>query len=89
MPSERIQKRIDAFLDQAEAASDVADWPTVVDRVRAVVGHEYHLCFCSFDLLVNLVLSTGGIVIQTYFGWHTLLSLRLLRIGIYNYNPRV
>jgi len=38
MPSERIQRRIDAFLDQAEEASDRRDWPAVAELARAVLA---------------------------------------------------
>ena len=38
MPSERIQRRIDAFLDQAEAASDASAWDEVAEKARAVLG---------------------------------------------------
>ena len=38
MVSERIQRQIDRLLDQAEQAVDAGDWPTVVDRARAVLA---------------------------------------------------
>lgn len=38
MPSERIQRRIEAFLDQAEAASDEGDWRQVAEKARAVLA---------------------------------------------------
>ena len=40
MPSERIQRRIDAFLDQAEAASDASDWEEVAAKARAVLAMD-------------------------------------------------
>ena len=38
MPSERIQRRIDTFLDQAETASDEGDWASVAEKARAVLA---------------------------------------------------
>jgi len=38
MPSDRIQRRIEAFLDQAEEASDANDWALVADKARAVLA---------------------------------------------------
>lgn len=38
MPSERIQRRIDALLDQAEEAIVVQNWPTAAAAARAVLG---------------------------------------------------
>ena len=38
MVSERMQRRIDAFLDQAEAASDGGDWQQVAEKARAVLA---------------------------------------------------
>ena len=40
MPSERIQRRIDAFLDHAEEASDRRDWPAVAELARAVLAKK-------------------------------------------------
>jgi hypothetical protein len=40
MPSERIQRRIDTFLDQAEAAADARDWPAVAETARAVMAMD-------------------------------------------------
>jgi hypothetical protein len=40
MPSERIQRRIEAFLDQAEAASDASDWGEVAEKARAVLAMD-------------------------------------------------
>ena len=40
MPSERIQRRIDAFLDEADDAAGRADWPAVAERARAVLGFD-------------------------------------------------
>ena len=37
MPSERVQRRIDKLLDEAEAAADVNDWPTMLARATAVI----------------------------------------------------
>ncbi len=37
MPCERIQRRIDTFLDQAEAASDSGDWNLVAERAHAAL----------------------------------------------------
>ena len=34
MPSERIQRRIDKFLDQAEEAADQKNWPEVRELAR-------------------------------------------------------
>ena len=38
MPSERIQRRIDSLLDEADEAVSKLDWATVRDRARAVLG---------------------------------------------------
>ena len=38
MASERIQRRIDRLLDQAEEAMDRLDWGTVRECARAVLG---------------------------------------------------
>ena len=38
MPSERMQRRIDAFLDQAEESSDARDWEAVAETARAVLS---------------------------------------------------
>ena len=37
MPSERIQKRIDRLLDDAEAAADRHDWQKVLECVAGVL----------------------------------------------------
>ena len=37
MPTERIQRQIDALLDEAEAAVRTLDWATVRDRCEAVL----------------------------------------------------
>jgi hypothetical protein len=37
MPSERIQKRIDHLLDQADAAAEANDWQSVRTHARAVL----------------------------------------------------
>jgi hypothetical protein len=38
MPSERIQRRIDAFLDEADGAATARRWDEVLERARAVLG---------------------------------------------------
>ena len=38
MPSERIQRRIDRLLDQAEAAADSTDWSKVIEFVAGVLA---------------------------------------------------
>jgi uncharacterized RDD family membrane protein YckC len=38
MPTERMQRRIDALLDQSEAASDAGNWREVTERAAAVLG---------------------------------------------------
>jgi hypothetical protein len=38
MPSERMQRRIDALLDQAESASDSGAWTAVAEKARAVLA---------------------------------------------------
>jgi len=38
MPSERIQRRIDRLLDQAEEAADLRDWRVVIECVRTVLS---------------------------------------------------
>ena len=38
MASERIQRRIDAFLDEAEAAAGRRDWAAVSETVAAVLA---------------------------------------------------
>ncbi|MDA1002971.1 MAG: hypothetical protein O3B31_06430 [Chloroflexi bacterium] len=38
MPSERIQRRIDSFLDEAEAASSSGEWSAVAEKARAVLS---------------------------------------------------
>lgn len=40
MPTERMQKRIDRLLDQAEQAADGGDWRLVVDLGRQVLALE-------------------------------------------------
>ncbi len=49
MPSERIQRRIDRLLDQAEEAADALDWPRVRETANAVLAidaaHEDALAF--------------------------------------------
>ena len=40
MTSERTQRRIDAFLDQADAASDRRDWAAVAEIARAVLAMD-------------------------------------------------
>ena len=40
MPTERIQRRIDALLDQAEAATDSGDWSAVAEKARAVLAMD-------------------------------------------------
>ncbi len=37
MPSERIQRQIDALLDEADAAIKQLDWPTVLARAQAAL----------------------------------------------------
>ena len=38
MPSERIQRRIDSFLDDADIAATGRDWPAVAELARAVLA---------------------------------------------------
>ncbi len=38
MPSERIQRRIDALLDEADAAADDHEWALVIERAEMVLG---------------------------------------------------
>ena len=40
MLSDRIQRQIDRFLDEAEAAVETADWPTVRDRAQKVLRFD-------------------------------------------------
>jgi tetratricopeptide (TPR) repeat protein len=40
MVSERMRRRLDAFLDQAEAASDARDWNAVAEHARAALAIE-------------------------------------------------
>ncbi len=40
MPSERIQRRIDSFLDRAEQAADALEWAVVAETARAVLAIE-------------------------------------------------
>lgn len=39
-PSERIQRRIDGLLDEAEAAADNGNWTDVVKAVEAVLSAD-------------------------------------------------
>ena len=41
MPSERIQRRIDSLLDEADQAVANEDWPTVASRARAVLRMDH------------------------------------------------
>jgi hypothetical protein len=38
MPSERIQRRVDALLDRAEVAADARDWAEVEALAREMLG---------------------------------------------------
>ena len=38
MPTERIQRRIDALLDEADAAVSASDWASVAAKARAVLA---------------------------------------------------
>ena len=38
MPSERIQRQIDALLDEAGAATSAGQWPAVAEKARAVLA---------------------------------------------------
>ena len=38
MASERIQRRIDSLLDEADLAIASEDWPTVASRARSVLA---------------------------------------------------
>ena len=40
MPSERTQRQIDSFLDQAEAAAALRDWPAVAELARAALAMD-------------------------------------------------
>ena len=40
MPTERVQRRIDQLLDQADEAIERTDWETVVQRAKAVLAFE-------------------------------------------------
>lgn len=40
MPSERIQRRIDALLDQADTAVDAPEWSLVAEKARAVLAMD-------------------------------------------------
>ena len=40
MPTERIQRRIDALLDEAEAAMSAGDWSAVAEKARAVLAMD-------------------------------------------------
>ena len=61
MPSERIQRRIDALLDEADAAVAAREWAAVAESARAVLaideGNEDAAAFlkmaASNDILVD------------------------------------
>lgn len=40
MPSERVQRRIDAFLDQADEALHEGDWGRAMGLIRAVLDAD-------------------------------------------------
>ncbi|NQW15975.1 MAG: hypothetical protein HQ478_00665 [Chloroflexi bacterium] len=40
MPSERVQRRIDTLLDQAEEAAEARDWASAGDAADAVLGQR-------------------------------------------------
>ena len=40
MPSERVQRQIEALLDEADAAIRVQDWQTVRDRAEAALAFD-------------------------------------------------
>ncbi|MDA0352484.1 MAG: hypothetical protein O3A10_09790 [Chloroflexi bacterium] len=40
MPSERVQRQIEALLDQAEAAASTRDWQAVIETASAVLGFD-------------------------------------------------
>ncbi|HJM76112.1 MAG TPA: hypothetical protein QGI71_09700, partial [Dehalococcoidia bacterium] len=40
MPSERIQRRIDAFLDEADEAASAGSWESVGEKARAVLDRS-------------------------------------------------
>ena len=40
MPSERVQRRIDELLDQADAAMAARDWSTVAESTRMVLSAD-------------------------------------------------
>jgi hypothetical protein len=40
MPSERIQRRIEALLDEADLAVSADDWPLVANKARAVLAMD-------------------------------------------------
>ena len=40
LPSERVHRRIDSLLDEAEQAIATNDWDVVLDRVRSVLALE-------------------------------------------------
>ena len=51
MPSERIQRRIDALLDEADMAVTAGAWSSVAEKARAVLaiedGNEDALAFMA------------------------------------------
>ena len=57
MPSERVKRRIDRFLDQAEEAAETFDWVTVAEAARAVLrvdpGNADALDFIRNDMEEN------------------------------------
>ena len=40
MPSERVQRRIDRLLDQADEALEEKDWQGALESARAVLGFD-------------------------------------------------
>ena len=48
MPGERVQRRIDRLLDQAEEAADSADWNKVLEFVAGVLSADPTLQFLPF-----------------------------------------
>ena len=63
MPSERMQHRIDAFLDEADEAAARKEWATVAENARAVLAiddtNEDALSFLKMAE-ANVVARTGG-----------------------------
>ena len=63
MPSERMQHRIDAFLDEADEAAGRKEWATVAENARAVLAiddtNEDALSFLKMAE-ANVVARTGG-----------------------------